>query len=181
MKRLIGELIEPKRLAAVRRFLDGDNDALRILYDHDVGMMINQAGRWLRCLRIAPCQFDGDDAVNSALELIRQARDSGKLFQLERGEHFRKLFLAVQSSQLERLEARNTITEPISVTGLSLSAFKGLAPLGIMQADGGNSELFFFNQLEQQARHAPGQARPNAAAAVSAQLAIGPQTSPCNN
>ena len=40
---------------------------------------------------------------------------------------------------LDRLETKNTITEPISVTGLSISALRGLAQLGIMSVGGGNN------------------------------------------
>ena len=64
----------------------------------------------------------------------------------------RRRALALKSAQLDRLETRNTITEPISVTGLSLSAFRGLAQLGIMQADGGNSDLLALAQLSEQAK-----------------------------
>ncbi len=47
----------------------------------------------------------------------------------------RRARLAFKSERLDRLEIRNTITEPISVTGLSISAFRGLVQLGIMRAD----------------------------------------------
>ncbi len=40
--------------------------------------------------------------------------------------------------RLELLETRSTITEPISVTGLSLGIFRGLAILGLPQVNGGN-------------------------------------------
>ena len=48
---------------------------------------------------------------------------------------------AMKFGPLHRLETRNTMTEPISVTALSFSAFRTLAELGIMQADGGNGDL----------------------------------------
>ena len=41
--------------------------------------------------------------------------------------------------RLERLETRNTITEPISFTGMSLSVFRGLAMLGVPQVNGGSA------------------------------------------
>jgi len=40
--------------------------------------------------------------------------------------------LAMKVDRLDRLETRNTITEPISILGLSLSAFQGLARIGLM-------------------------------------------------
>ncbi len=45
----------------------------------------------------------------------------------------RRAKLARSVAQLDRLETRNTITEPISVLGLSLSAFRGLAQIGLME------------------------------------------------
>ena len=44
----------------------------------------------------------------------------------------RRAGLAKKVAHLDRLETRNTITEPISVLGLSLSAFRGLAQIGLM-------------------------------------------------
>ena len=64
----------------------------------------------------------------------------------------RRARLARKSAQLDRLETRNTITEPISFTGLALSSMRGLAQLGIMQADGGNSALLGLTQMAQQAK-----------------------------
>ena len=52
----------------------------------------------------------------------------------------RRRALALKSAHLDKLETRNTITEPISVAGLSVTAFRGLAQMGIMTADGGNGE-----------------------------------------
>ncbi len=43
--------------------------------------------------------------------------------------------------RLDQLESRTTITEPISVTGLSVTALRGLAQLGIMQVQGGGDAL----------------------------------------
>ena len=48
----------------------------------------------------------------------------------------RRAYLAKKVSQLEVLETKNTITEPISVLGLSLGAMRGLALFGVMPADG---------------------------------------------
>jgi hypothetical protein len=39
-----------------------------------------------------------------------------------------------QRFQLDQLETRNTITEPISAWALATSAFRGLAQLGIIDA-----------------------------------------------
>ena len=83
--------------------------------------------------------------------------------------------LAMKFGRLDRLETRNTITEPISVTALSFTAFRGLAQLGIMQADGGNSALLALTEAAQQAkqglaRSAPGRGGPERR---SASIAIG--------
>ncbi len=43
--------------------------------------------------------------------------------------------------RLDQLESRTTITEPISVTGLRVTALRGLAQLGIMQVQGGGDAL----------------------------------------
>jgi len=43
--------------------------------------------------------------------------------------------------RIERLESRTTITEPISVLALSVSALRGLAQLGIVQLNGGGDAL----------------------------------------
>ena len=64
----------------------------------------------------------------------------------------RRARLAMKWDRLERLESKQTITEPISVAGLSISAFRGLAQLGIMQADGGNGALLAQARATQQAR-----------------------------
>ena len=48
----------------------------------------------------------------------------------------RRRQLAVRIAHLDRLETRNTITEPISVLGLSTSALRGLAAIGIMEQAG---------------------------------------------
>ena len=42
----------------------------------------------------------------------------------------RRRMLAMKWDRLDRLETRNTITEPISVSGLAISTFRGLALLG---------------------------------------------------
>jgi hypothetical protein len=46
----------------------------------------------------------------------------------------RRIRQAMKLGRLDRLETRNTITEPLSITTLSFTAFRGLAQLGIMQA-----------------------------------------------
>jgi hypothetical protein len=50
----------------------------------------------------------------------------------------RKLAIAMQ---VDRLEPRTTITEPISITGLSISALRGLVQLGIMHPYGGSNAV----------------------------------------
>ncbi len=52
----------------------------------------------------------------------------------------RRASLAKKVVQLERLETRNTITEPISVLGLSLSALRELVRLGIVGVNGLSNE-----------------------------------------
>ena len=64
--------------------------------------------------------------------------------------------------RLDQLEPRTTITEPISITGLSFAAFRGLAQLGIMSADGGNSALLGLAQMAQQAKQGPTMSHPAA-------------------
>ena len=80
----------------------------------------------------------------------------------------RRARLALKSARLDRLETRNTMTEPISVTALSFSAFRGLAQLGIMQADGGNSNLLALTKAAQQAKQGLAGPRPAAALPKSA-------------
>ena len=80
--------------------------------------------------------------------------------------------LAMKWDQIEKLETKSTITEPISVLGLSVSAFRGLAQLGIMQADGGNSGLLTLARLSQQANQAPVRAQ-KAPAMPNSDLPIG--------
>ena len=46
-----------------------------------------------------------------------------------------------QVDRLDRLETRNTITEPISVLGLSVSALRGMVQLGIMHPNGGSNAV----------------------------------------
>jgi hypothetical protein len=82
--------------------------------------------------------------------------------------------LALKFGRLDRLETRNTMTEPISITALSLGAFKGLAQFGVMHADGGKSELLGLTQMAQQARQAAAGARHALAVSKNASLlAIG--------
>ena len=67
----------------------------------------------------------------------------------------RRARLALKFGRLDQLETRNTITEPISVTALSLTALRGLAQLGIMQADGGNGDVLARARAAQWARQGP--------------------------
>jgi RHS repeat-associated protein len=53
----------------------------------------------------------------------------------------RRRRLAKNVDRLDRLESRTTITEPISITGLSISALRGLVQLGIMHPYGGSNAL----------------------------------------
>ena len=45
---------------------------------------------------------------------------------------YRRRLLATKVDRLDRLESRTTITEPISFTGLALSAIRGMMQLGFM-------------------------------------------------
>ena len=72
----------------------------------------------------------------------------------------RRARLALKFGRLDRLENRNTMTEPISITGLALGSVRGLAQLGIVQADGSNSALFGLVQQAQQARQGLTSPRP---------------------
>ena len=67
----------------------------------------------------------------------------------------RRARLAMKWDRLEKLESRHTITEPISVLCAQHQCIRGLAQLGIMQADGGNSGLLTMARLAQQARQGP--------------------------
>jgi hypothetical protein len=49
-------------------------------------------------------------------------------------EH-RRARSALKVDRLDRLQTRNTITEPVSVTGLSVTALRGLALIGVMGTD----------------------------------------------
>ncbi len=51
----------------------------------------------------------------------------------------RRARLRMQVDRLDRLETRNTITEPVSVTGLSVTALRGLALIGVMGSDDARS------------------------------------------
>jgi hypothetical protein len=74
----------------------------------------------------------------------------------------RRRKLALRVARLDRLETRNTITEPISVTALSVSALRGLVQLGIMSADGGHGAALSRALAAQAARQAQIQARRSA-------------------
>src|SRR5262245_49389138 len=53
----------------------------------------------------------------------------------------RRRELQKRVDRLETLEIRNTITEPISVLGLSLSALRGLASVGLIDLSGSGDAL----------------------------------------
>ena len=64
----------------------------------------------------------------------------------------RRARLALKFGRLDRLETRNTMTEPISATAISTGMLRSLAQFGIMQADGGNSALLGLAQMAHQAK-----------------------------
>jgi len=64
----------------------------------------------------------------------------------------RRARLARKFDRLDRLETRNTITEPISVMGLSVTALRGLAQLGMVQVHGGGDALEALEAASQAAR-----------------------------
>jgi YD repeat-containing protein len=81
----------------------------------------------------------------------------------------------------DRLEIKNTITEPISVLGLSLSAFRGLAQIGIVVPDAGAAASGLVR-----AEQAAGQARRSATQAPAlptnfVPTVIGPQVKHAKN
>ena len=53
----------------------------------------------------------------------------------------RRRRLAKKVDQLDRLESRTTITEPISFTGLAISSLRSLVQLGIMNPYGASNAL----------------------------------------
>ena len=52
---------------------------------------------------------------------------------------YRRCRLATKVDRLDRLESRTTITEPVSIVGLSVSSLRGLVQLGLMSAYGGSN------------------------------------------
>ena len=61
----------------------------------------------------------------------------------------RRARLAMKWDRLDKLESKNTITEPISLLGLATGSLRGMVQLGLMQADGGG--LLTMARLTQQA------------------------------
>jgi hypothetical protein len=80
--------------------------------------------------------------------------------------HARRARLAMKWDQLDKLEPRTTMTEPISVLALSTGVMS-LARLGIIQTDGGNSGLLTMARLAQQAQQGPTRITPAPAAPYS--------------
>ena len=66
----------------------------------------------------------------------------------------RRARLAMRWDRLDRLESRQTITEPVSLLGLATGSLRGMVQLGLAQADGGNGELLTMARLAQQAQQA---------------------------
>jgi hypothetical protein len=64
--------------------------------------------------------------------------------------------LAKQVDRLDRLESRTTITEPISFTGLSITALRCLAQLGVTYPNGATSGLVRPAGAARQSRGAAG-------------------------
>ena len=67
---------------------------------------------------------------------------------------YRRRRLAKKVDRLDRLESRTTITEPISFTGMALSAMAGLARLGFMYPDGEISALRSLARAKDAAKQA---------------------------
>jgi hypothetical protein len=65
----------------------------------------------------------------------------------------RRARLAMKWDRLDKLESKNTITEPISLLGLATGSLRGMVQLGLMQADGGNGGLLAMARPAQQAQH----------------------------
>ena len=64
----------------------------------------------------------------------------------------RRRRLAKKVDRIDRLETRNTITEPISITGLLIPAVSGLVRLGIMHPYGGSNALSGLKRAAETAR-----------------------------
>ena len=60
---------------------------------------------------------------------------------------------AMKRDRLDKLESRNTITEPVSLLGLATGSVRGMVQFGLMQADGGG--LRAMARLAQQAQQGP--------------------------
>ncbi len=86
---------EPDATAVIRRFLDGDDDSLAALWNRVKAGSTMQAKRLLRHAGVSASQFDEDDAANSVLFRIHQARRRGKLDWVKSNEDFRRLFSVV--------------------------------------------------------------------------------------
>jgi hypothetical protein len=67
----------------------------------------------------------------------------------------RRARLAMQWDRLDKLESKNTITEPVSLLGLATGSLRGMVQLGLMQADGGG--LLTMARLAQQEQQGPTQ------------------------
>ena len=88
----------------------------------------------------------------------------------------RRARLGLKVDRLDQLETRNTITEPISLLGLSLSALRGLAQIGLMDPNDASNALSGLARPGQ----ATGQGRRPASQAGAAPsnfipIVIGPQ------
>ena len=88
---------KPEMAVMIGRFVDGDDDALRVLWCHFRADAVAEVRRRLRHAGIAPGDFDGDDAANGALLRIHRARDRGKLAWVKSGVDFRKLLSVLRS------------------------------------------------------------------------------------
>jgi RHS repeat-associated protein len=64
----------------------------------------------------------------------------------------RRMRLRKAVDRVEKLETRNTITEPVSVTALSIGALRGLYQLGLVEVHGGGEALKTLEIARQAAR-----------------------------
>jgi hypothetical protein len=81
---------------------------------------------------------DEFDELNAKSTPFRGAKDDKGKSTMSRRKSFterRRARLAMKGDRLDCLETRNTITEPVSVTGLSITALRGLALIGVMGTD----------------------------------------------
>ena len=67
----------------------------------------------------------------------------------------RRRRLARKTDQLDRLESRTAVAEPLSFTGLALASIRGMLQLGFMYPDGVNHALNTLSRTKDAPNNAP--------------------------